>query len=93
MSDQSSPLSLEPVWIWGVPFAPLTMPQTLQAVEQLIEAGEPAFFITANLHYVMLTSRDQALAAVNRQAAFVVADGIPMVVASRWKSRRLPDAG
>lgn len=80
-----------PVWVWGVPLAPLTFQQTLDAVERLIEIGEPAYFITANLHYVMLTEQDERLPAVNEEAAFILADGMPPVLASRWKRERLPE--
>lgn len=80
-----------PVWVWGVPFAPVTFEQALDRVDQLIEAGRPQYFITANLHYAMLTAEDPRLAEVNRKAAFIVADGMPIVWASRGRPRRLPE--
>jgi N-acetylglucosaminyldiphosphoundecaprenol N-acetyl-beta-D-mannosaminyltransferase len=82
---------LQPVWVWGLPLAPLTFEQTLDRVESLIKAGVPAYFITANLHYAMLTARDRRLAEVNAKAAFLLADGMPLVWASRWRPRRLPE--
>jgi N-acetylglucosaminyldiphosphoundecaprenol N-acetyl-beta-D-mannosaminyltransferase len=81
----------QPVWIWGVPFTPLTFQQTLDQVGRLIEIGEPAYFITANLHYAMLCHQDPRLAAVNEGAAFVLADGMPIVWASRRRPRPLPE--
>jgi N-acetylglucosaminyldiphosphoundecaprenol N-acetyl-beta-D-mannosaminyltransferase len=80
-----------PVWVWGVPLAPLTFAETLDHVERLIREGTPRYFITANLHYAMLTAREPRLDAVNRGAAFVLADGMPLVWASRWRPRRLPE--
>jgi N-acetylglucosaminyldiphosphoundecaprenol N-acetyl-beta-D-mannosaminyltransferase len=81
----------EPVWVWGLPLAPLTFGQTLDRVEALVKVGAPAYFITANLHYAMLTAGDSRLPPVNRGAAFVLADGMPLVWASRWRPRRLPE--
>ena len=80
-----------PVWVWGLPLTPITFGQTLDLVDQLIRAGKPQFFITANLHYAMLTSQDPRLPAVNEKAAFIVADGMPLVWATRWRDARLPE--
>jgi N-acetylglucosaminyldiphosphoundecaprenol N-acetyl-beta-D-mannosaminyltransferase len=91
MSVAVAPSLPAPVWIWGLPLAPLTFEQTLDAVEELIKSGEPHYFITANLHYAMLTAEDTRLPAVNEEAAFILADGMPMVWASRWQPRPLPE--
>src|SRR5262249_7322740 len=56
-----------------------------------IQAGNPTYFITANLHYAMLTARDQRLPSLNTGAAFVLTDGMPLVWASRWRTRKLPE--
>ena len=80
-----------PVRVWGLPLTPVTFSQTLDLVDQLVRAGKPQYFITANLHYAMLTGHDPRLPAVNERAAFVVADGMPLVWASRWRSGRLPE--
>jgi N-acetylglucosaminyldiphosphoundecaprenol N-acetyl-beta-D-mannosaminyltransferase len=63
----------------------------VEAVVSLIEAGQPSFFITANTHYAMLTHTDPDLKAINTRAAFVLADGAPLVWASRWKGSPLPE--
>jgi N-acetylglucosaminyldiphosphoundecaprenol N-acetyl-beta-D-mannosaminyltransferase len=80
-----------PVWVWGLPLAPLTFSQTLDKVEALIQEGTPSYFITANLHYAMLTAGDKRLAPLNAGASFVLTDGMPLVWASRWRKRRLPE--
>ncbi len=72
--------------VWGLPLAPMTRRQAVDAVMALIEAGRPTYFITANTHYAMLTAERPELRAVNERAAFLLADGAPLV----WASRRGP---
>ncbi len=79
------------VWVWGVPFAPLTLAETVAAVSGLIREGRPSFFITANTHYAMLTEELPDLRAINERAAFIVADGKPLVWASRLLGSPLPE--
>jgi N-acetylglucosaminyldiphosphoundecaprenol N-acetyl-beta-D-mannosaminyltransferase len=79
------------VMVWGVPFVPWTMAQTVAAIGDLIRAGRPSHFVTANTHYVMLSDRDPALRAINANAAFIVADGMPLVWASRYGGSPLPE--
>ncbi len=72
--------------VWGLPLAPLTRAGAAEAVLGLMEAGEPSYFITANLHYAMLTAEHPELGPINERAAFLLADGAPLV----WASRRGP---
>lgn len=94
--DSNDPLARpplkEPVWVWGLPLAPMTRTQTVEAAMDLVEAGDPpSFFITANTNYAMLTEGDPQLLAINARAAFLVADGAPLVWASRWQGTPLPE--
>ena len=86
----SSLENLQRVEIWGIPLASVTYGQTLDLVDRLIEIRDPSFFITANLHYAMLSARYEQLREVNHRAAFIVADGMPMVWYSRLIRRPLP---
>ena len=70
---------------------PLTLAQTAEAVSALIEKGQPTFFITANTHYAMLTRENPDLEDVNARAAFIVADGAPLVWAARRRPVPLPE--
>lgn len=81
----------QPVWVWGVPFAPFSMAKAVAAVERLVGAGRPSYFITANVHYAMLTDENPDLQAINQGAAFILADGAPLVWASRWRESALPE--
>jgi N-acetylglucosaminyldiphosphoundecaprenol N-acetyl-beta-D-mannosaminyltransferase len=89
--NQQRTRRVEPVWVWGVPFASLSMAETVSTIGDLIEAGRPTFFITANVNYAMLTYENPELRAINERAAFIVADGAPLVWASRWQRSSLPE--
>lgn len=82
---------IDVVWVWNLPLARYTMGSTLDRIDSLIAAGRPSFFITANLHYAMLTEEIPALQRINQQAAFILADGMPMVLASRREAKPLPE--
>ncbi|WP_157369422.1 WecB/TagA/CpsF family glycosyltransferase [Zavarzinella formosa] len=81
----------KPIRVWGLPLAPYTYEQTLDRVGELIAAGKPSFFITANLNYAMVSDDNPRLQSINEQAAFIVADGMPLVWWSRLGKRRLPE--
>ena len=77
--------------VWGLPLAPLTREQAVDRVEGLIGDRRPSYFITANVHYAMLTAEVPELAGINRDAAFILADGAPLVVASRRTANPVPE--
>ena len=75
----------------GLPLHPLTTAQALDRLAYLVERREPTYFVTANLNYAMLCDRDSRLMAHVRRADFIVADGMPLLWASRLRGRRLPE--
>jgi N-acetylglucosaminyldiphosphoundecaprenol N-acetyl-beta-D-mannosaminyltransferase len=77
--------------IWGLPLSLLTLPQAVDAIVTLIRSGKPSYAITANTHYAMLSYDDPGLREVNAGAAFIVADGAPLVWASRRRGSGLPE--
>jgi N-acetylglucosaminyldiphosphoundecaprenol N-acetyl-beta-D-mannosaminyltransferase len=85
------PSADDPVRVWGLPLAPVTFEQALDRIDGLVAAGRPSFFITANLNYAMLADTDPRLREHNDQAAFVLADGMPLVWWSRLGPRPLPE--
>ena len=80
-----------PGTVWGLPLTPLTRSQAVDRVDDLVRAGHPSYFITANTHYAMLTAETAALDSINQQAAFILADGAPLVVASRQTGHPVPE--
>lgn len=89
--DAEHELRCRPQWVWGLPLMPYTLAQALQRIRQLVERGTPSYFITANLHYAMLTDGDSRLRRVNERAAFIIADGMPLVWASRLLKKPVPE--
>ena len=81
----------DPVRVWGLPLAPVTFDQALDRIDQLIATGRPSYFITANLNYAMLADADPRLRELNDRAAFLLADGMPLVWWSRLGPRPLPE--
>ena len=51
------------------------MAGTVKAIYTLIDVGKPAYIITANTHYAMLSEKDPELRVINEDAAFIIADG------------------
>ena len=80
-----------PSTVWGLPLTPLTRQGAIDRVDALVQARIPSYFITANVHYAMLTAEHPDLDAINRNAAFILADGAPLVVASRQTSCPVPE--
>ncbi len=70
---------------------PYTLDGTVAKIDELIQRGKPGFFVTANLHYAMLTEQIRELRAVNERASFILADGMPLVWASRLQKTPLPE--
>jgi N-acetylglucosaminyldiphosphoundecaprenol N-acetyl-beta-D-mannosaminyltransferase len=91
MPADRRPEEAPPVWVWGLPLAPLTFAETLDRVEGMIRRGEPGYFTTVNLHTAMLAETDPALREAVRGAAFSLADGMPLVWASRLQGQPLPE--
>jgi N-acetylglucosaminyldiphosphoundecaprenol N-acetyl-beta-D-mannosaminyltransferase len=81
----------QPCWIFDIPLMPLTLDEAAVEVERLILRGTPSYLITANLNYAMLVSQHPDLHEVNRNAALIVADGMPLVWTSRMTQRPLPE--
>jgi N-acetylglucosaminyldiphosphoundecaprenol N-acetyl-beta-D-mannosaminyltransferase len=84
-------LAVEPIRVWGLPLMPYTLDASVEKIDELIRRGTPEFIVTANLHYAMLTEQRRELRAVNEQAAFILADGMPLVWASRLQRTPLPE--
>ena len=89
--SQMTNLHSETVWVWGLPLEPDTFEAALDRIDRHVALGQPSFFITANLNYAMLVDADARLQQLNSKAAFLLADGMPLVWWSRLCPRPLPE--
>ncbi len=77
--------------VWGVPFDCVTLPESIEVIESLIERGKPSYVITANLNYVMLHHEDPTMHAITEEADLILADGQPIVWRSQLDDQNLPE--
>jgi N-acetylglucosaminyldiphosphoundecaprenol N-acetyl-beta-D-mannosaminyltransferase len=79
------------VAILGVAIDNLTMDQVLDALEAQIAEGGFHQIATANVDFVMISVRDEELREVLNRCDIVLADGMPLVWASRLLGVRLKE--
>lgn len=78
--------------VWGLPFAAVTLDETLDAIGNMIADRTARIVVTANLNYAMLSAQRDDLTEINRDAALILADGQPIVWRSRFgRSEPLPE--
>ncbi|MCP5519265.1 MAG: WecB/TagA/CpsF family glycosyltransferase [Verrucomicrobiales bacterium] len=83
--------SRPPIAILGVPFDNVTTADTLRLVGEMIATGKPHYLVTANVDFVVQAQADLELRRILHDAHLVVADGMPLVWASRWLGNPLPE--
>jgi N-acetylglucosaminyldiphosphoundecaprenol N-acetyl-beta-D-mannosaminyltransferase len=69
--------------IYGVPFHDVTFSETVDWCVEVMRQGEPRFIATANVDFLMQARRDPELQRILLEADLVIADGQPVVQASR----------
>lgn len=67
----------------GVAIDDLTMDEAIGRIEALIRAGEPSYVVTPNVDHLVMLQEDPAFRAAYGGAALVLADGVPLLWASR----------
>jgi N-acetylglucosaminyldiphosphoundecaprenol N-acetyl-beta-D-mannosaminyltransferase len=80
-----------PIAILGVPFDHVTTAETLALIEAMIASRRPHYLVTANVDFVVQAQNDTELRRILLDAHLVVADGMPLVWASRWLGHPLPE--
>ncbi len=78
-------------FIWGVPFDPLTLGQSIDYIAEMIRCDKPGYVITANVNYLMLNHRNDDMQPITRGAELILADGQPIVWRSRLDQHPLPE--
>jgi N-acetylglucosaminyldiphosphoundecaprenol N-acetyl-beta-D-mannosaminyltransferase len=81
------------VSLFGVQVDPLRMAEAVDRVWQIVAEPQSKcqFVVTPNVDHVVLLEHSPGLRDAYRQAALVLADGWPVVMASRWLGKRLPE--
>ncbi|MCU0696085.1 MAG: WecB/TagA/CpsF family glycosyltransferase [Myxococcaceae bacterium] len=77
--------------IGKVPVDVVTFSQALERIEQLVDAGHGGFVVTPNIDHVVNVEHDPVFEAVYTRASLSVADGMPLVWASKVLGTPLPE--
>jgi N-acetylglucosaminyldiphosphoundecaprenol N-acetyl-beta-D-mannosaminyltransferase len=72
-------------------FDPLTLPKVVDWAGAWIEQGRRGYLCTVNVAILMMMRQNPRLQQIVDRASLVVADGLPLVWASRLGSDRLPE--
>ncbi|MGH8003110.1 MAG: WecB/TagA/CpsF family glycosyltransferase [Limisphaerales bacterium] len=75
----------------GVQIDPLPLEDFLQKLEEQMRRGKGAYVVTPNVDHIVQLKTDEHFREICRQASFVVPDGMPLVWASRWLGKTLPE--
>ncbi|HLG94207.1 MAG TPA: WecB/TagA/CpsF family glycosyltransferase [candidate division Zixibacteria bacterium] len=79
------------VSLLGVEIDPLPLDRFLQRLEEKMHRGKGAYVVTPNVDHIVRLKTDGEFREIYRQASFVVPDGMPLVWASRWLGKPLPE--
>ncbi len=82
---------MQRVRILNAHFDPLTLPQTVDAVFNLVGSGKRGWLCTVNVAILMMMRKDARLQSFVDRAALVVADGQPLVWCAPWLGQPLPE--
>lgn len=77
-------LASEPVRLFGLPIANLTMTETVDHIEELIRRGPTHQHVVVNVDKIVKMDKDPALRKAILDCDLINADGQPIVWASRW---------
>ena len=80
-----------PIAILGVPFDNVTTSETLAAISEMIASGQPHYGATANVDFIVQAMKDVELRRILFDAHLVLADGMPIVWASKFLGNPLPE--
>lgn len=85
-------MMMEPIKILDVPVHPMTMPQTVESLEQCLLAGQQTFVVTANAEIIMMCQQDATYKEiVGHDAELVLPDGAGAVWAGRHLGYNVPE--
>ena len=62
----------------------LTMQETLQAIDRLIQENKSAYVVTPNVDHIVQLEKSKELQAVYKNASLILADGKPLLWIAKW---------
>lgn len=72
-------------------FDALTLPQTVDAIFDMLKNGKRGWLATVNVSILMMMRSDPRLQSFVDKAALVVADGQPLIWCAPWLGQHLPE--
>jgi N-acetylglucosaminyldiphosphoundecaprenol N-acetyl-beta-D-mannosaminyltransferase len=85
------PADRSPIAILGVPFDNVTTAETLDLIGEMVASGQPHYGATANVDFLVQAVGDVELRRILFDAHLVLADGMPIVWASKFLGNPLPE--
>lgn len=79
------------VTLLGVEIDTYPLDVFMQKLEEQMRRGKGAYVVTPNVDHIVRLKTDVEFREVYRQASFVVPDGTPLLWASRWLGKPLPE--
>ena len=90
--DQSAiPLPIETIQLRGIDFHCVSETRCIDHICDCLDAGEGGWVITANLDHLRRALADPSYRRLCGEASLVVADGMPLIWASRLQGTSLPE--
>jgi N-acetylglucosaminyldiphosphoundecaprenol N-acetyl-beta-D-mannosaminyltransferase len=85
-------MSVETARLFGIELHRVTMNQTIALLMEWMREDRPCrYIVTPNVDHVVKLQSQPAMRVAYQDAALTVADGWPLVAASRWLGRPLPE--
>ncbi len=94
LAAQPQPAALDiptPVWLLGVPVDPISLDRAAEHIVRAAKTGAGGWVITPNLDILRRAVRDREFRALYDEATLRLADGMPLVWASRLQRTPLPE--
>jgi len=90
-TDDVSADPIESMHVMGAPMGIATEPEAVRTIVDAAEAGQGHWTITANLDHIRRYHRESIARELIDEADLIVADGMPLIWASRLAGKPLPE--
>ena len=69
----------------------LTMTEAVEAVDTLIQKGEPSYVVTPNVDHIVKLEKDREFRDVYENADLILTDGMPLIWISKLKGNPIKE--